>query len=177
VALPSGAQVFASDDSHLVALWRNVFITAWWGETTVARLKNVGVVQKDVVRRLPNGFVALALITASNTNMPADVRAEAEKLSREPPPQLRAIAQVIHGVGFSAAAIRALASGMQLMGGGKSPSKIFNTLDSAATWLSPRMNALLTPPASFGVHDLTAAARALVADSASRSGAAVLAPW
>jgi hypothetical protein len=161
----------------LAALYRNVFITAWWGETTVARLKRVGAVQSEVARAWPKGFVALALIRSANTNLPPDVRAEAERLTKDPSSCLRAIAQVIHGSGFAAAAIRSIATGMQLLSRHGRPSKIFDSLDNATVWLVPQMSQLPGPPGTVTPEELARVVRELIANTAPSTGPAGVAPW
>jgi len=174
MALPAEARVLASDEAYLAATYRNVFLTAWWGETTVARLRRVGVIQGDVERQWPKGFVALALIRSANANLPADVRAEAERLSSQPSASLRAIAQVIYGTGFAAAAIRSVATGMQIVTRQPRPTKIFDTLENAAAWLEPRVAELPEPKGTLAAADLARAVRAIVADAAPGAG---VAPW
>ena len=172
MALPGEARVLASDGAHLAATYRNVFITAWWGDTTVARLKRVGELQEDVARRLSKGFVALALIRSSNTNLPADVRSEAERLSKTPAANMRAIAQVISGSGFAASMIRSVATGMQIVSRMPKPTKIFDTLDTAATWLVLHMNEIPEPKTKTTPEAFARAVREIVAHAAPNG-----APW
>jgi hypothetical protein len=177
MALPADARVLASDEAFLAAIFRNVYLTAWWGDTTVARLRKVGELQSEVVRKCPKGFVALALIRSVNANLPADVRAEAERLTKEPPPGLRAIAQVIYGSGFAGAAIRSVATGMQLISRQPRPSKVFDTLEHATSWLAPRMNELPDPRGTVTADDVTLSVRAIVAHAAPSVGPTGVAPW
>ena len=175
MVLPGDTRIFVSDEAHLAAIYRNVYLTAWWGDTTVARLRRVGEIQTELARKWPKGFVALALIRSANANMPADVRAEAEKLSKEPATNLRAIAQVIYGAGFAAAAIRSVATGMVLVARSPRPTKIFSTLEDAATWLVPRMNELPEPPQKLADDELVRSVREIVAHAAPKN--ADVAPW
>lgn len=165
-----------SDEAHLAAIHRNVYITAWWGETTVARLRRVGEIGHELARKWPKGFVALALIHSKNApSLPPDVRAEAQKLSREPAENMRAIAQVIYGSGFVAAAVRSIATGMVLLQRSKKPTKIFGTLENAATWLVPHMNALPEPADKITDTTLVRAVREIVEHAAPKN--AGVAPW
>jgi hypothetical protein len=176
VVLPSDTRIFVSDEAHLAAIHRNVYITAWWGETTVARLRRVGEIGHELARQLPKGFVALALIHSANApNLPADVRAEAQKLSREPAENMRAIAQVIYGSGFVAAAVRSIATGMVLLQRTKKPTKIFGKLENAATWLVPHMNALPEPADKIADTTLVRNVRDIIAHAAPKN--AGVAPW
>ena len=172
MALPPDVHVFVSDDAHLAALWHDVYVTAWWGDTTVARLRGVDAYQREVLRRRPAGFVALALLSSSKVGMSAEVRAEAERVSRESPPQLRAIAQVIHGTGFAAAAIRSVATGITMLSTRGRAVKIFDTLEPAAAWLAPRANALLAPASHVTPDTMVRTMRELLSTSAS-----VTTPW
>src|SRR5262245_34520305 len=105
MALPPDVEVFTADDAYLVALWRNVFFTAWWGDVTAAKLRDIGTHQRQVARRLPTGFVSFGLLTAANINLPADVRAEAQRVTKESPTEMKAVAQIVFGTGFAAAAV------------------------------------------------------------------------
>jgi hypothetical protein len=174
VVLPGDTRIFVSDEAHLVAIHRNVYITAWWGETTAARLRRVGEIGDELARQWPRGFVTLALIRAANAYLPANARAEAEKLSKSPSPNLKAIAQVIYGTGFKAAAIRSLATGMVLLARSKRPTKVFGTLESASTWLVPHMNALPEPADRIVDTALVRNIRDIVAHAAPKSD---VAPW
>ncbi len=169
--------MLASDGAHLAATYRNVFITAWWGDTTVERLKRVGEFQEDVARRMSKGFVALALIRSANTNLPADVRAEAERLSKTPAPNMKAIAQVIYGSGFAASMIRSVATGMQIVSRMPKPTKIFDTLETAATWLVPHMNEIPEPKSKLTNEEFARAVREIVAHAAPSVGPSGVAPW
>jgi hypothetical protein len=177
MALPESARMLAGDETFLAAQFRNVFLSAWWGDTTVAKLRQVSAIQSEVARTCPKGFVALGLIRSVNANLPADVRAEAERITRDPAPGLRAIAQVIYGSGFAAAAIRSIATGIQLFSRNGRPSKIFDSLENAAAWLAPRMNELSDPAGAVTAADVTMAVRAIVARAAPSTGPAGVAPW
>ena len=176
MVLPADTRIFVSDEAHLAAIHRNVYITAWWGETTVPRLRRVGEIQNELARKWPKGFVALALIRSANANLPADVRAEAEKLSKEPAANLKAIAQIIYGTGFAAAAIRSVATGMVLIARHPRPTKIFGTLEAAATWLVPHMNALPEPADKIAETALVRNVRDIIAHAAPKNSSEV-APW
>jgi hypothetical protein len=107
--------------------------------------------------------------------MPADVRAEAERLSKEPAANLTAIAQVIYGTGFAASAIRSVATGMILIARHARPTKIFDTLEHASTWLVPRMNELPEPVGKIDAPEFVRAIRDIVAHAAPKNSAVT--PW
>ena len=176
MVLPGDTRIFVSDEAHLAAIHRNVYITAWWGETTAARLRRVGEIQNELARKWPKGFVGLALIRSANATLSAEVRAEAEKLSTGASPNLKAIAQIIYGSGFVAAAIRSVATGMILLARSQRPSKIFGTLESGATWLVPYMNALPEPADKITDTALVRNVRDIVAHAAPK-GSENVAPW
>ena len=176
MVLPADTRIFVSDEAHLAAIHRNIYLTAWWGETTVARLRRVGEIGHELARQWPKGFVALALIHSKNApSLPPDVRAEAQKLSREPAANMRAIAQVIYGSGFVAAAVRSIATGMVLLSRSRKPTKIFGTLERASTWLVPHVNALPEPADKITDTSLVKNIRDIVAHAASKNTGVV--PW
>jgi hypothetical protein len=124
-------------DGLIVGLWGNVFLTLWRGGATVELLQRVRAHHLEADRKLPGGFCALAVMSGPMLHMSPDARAEAESLSKNPGRNLTAIAQVITGTGFAAAATRALASGLMLVRKGNVPTKIFSEVAPAARWLTP----------------------------------------
>lgn len=131
------ARVIEQNEAVVVALWSNVFLTLWRGAATVSQLRRIGAHHRAIDQSFPEGFCALAVMSGSALSMPPAVRAEAESLSKNPGRNLKAIAQVITGAGFAAAATRAMASGLALVRKSKVPSRFFGDIPSAARFLMP----------------------------------------
>ncbi|HEX8795083.1 MAG TPA: hypothetical protein VF765_29250 [Polyangiaceae bacterium] len=138
MAFPPDLFVFERDAGFGAGLWRRVFATVWRETPTAERLRTCGRFQDEVTRRCPDGFVALAVLPSQHAHLSPDVREAAEELSRNPSPALAAIAQVITGTGFVAAATRMVATGMSLLNR-RTPTKWFDSVQHAAEWLSPRV--------------------------------------
>lgn len=138
MAFPPDLVVFERDAAFGAGLWRRVFTTVWRDTPTAERLRTCGRFQVEVTRRCPDGFVALAVLPSQHAHLPPDVREAAEELSRNPSPALVAIAQVITGTGFIAAATRMVATGMSLLNR-RTPTKWFDSVRHASEWLAPRV--------------------------------------
>jgi hypothetical protein len=138
VAFPPDLFVFERDAAFGAGLWRRVFATVWRDTPTAERLRTCGRFQDEVTRRCPDGFVALAVLPSKHARLAPDVREAAEELSRNPSPALVAIAQVISGTGFIAAATRMVATGMSLLNQ-RTPTKWFDSVQHAADWVSARV--------------------------------------
>ncbi len=138
MAIPPDLLVFERDAAFGAGLWRRVFTTVWRETPTTERLRTCGRFQDEVTRRCPEGFVALAVLPSHHAHLAPDVREAAEELSRSPSPSLVAIAQVITGSGFIAAATRMVATGMALLNR-RTPTKWFDTVQHAAEWVAPRV--------------------------------------
>lgn len=94
---------------------------------------------EQINRRFTNGFCALAIMHLNALDLPPEARAEAKQMSDNPGSNLKAIAQVILGTGFGAAATRAVASGLMLVRKTKVPTKLFDDVASGLTWLMPNI--------------------------------------
>jgi hypothetical protein len=138
----SDVRVLASDETFLSAIYRNVVVTAWSGPPTLAKLESVGDAQRQANRRCANGFVAISLIRHISLKMSPEIRVAAERLSKEPPHGLRAVAQVVYGTGFASATMRSVVTGFQLITRRDHPMKVFADLDAAAEWLEPTVREL-----------------------------------
>jgi hypothetical protein len=126
-------------DTHgrdLVALWENVLISVWREVPTADRLRRMVVLQDEAARRFPRGFVSLSLLPSVQLRLSPETRAEAERVATRAPPSLTAIAMVIEGRGFLAAAVRSVATSVSMVLPGKRPVRIFGGLEPATAWLA-----------------------------------------
>jgi hypothetical protein len=152
----SALNILERDDLLLAATWYNVYVTLWRGTATLEALRHVGQHQRDIDKRFPDGYCALAVIHASSARLDPEVRAEAARLTQNPGPNLKAIAQVIQGTGLGAATTRMLATGLMLLRKTKMPSKLFDDVPAAVHWLMRYVKAD-TPGATPIAEDLVAA--------------------
>ncbi len=70
------------------------------------------------------------------SSLPEDVRKESAALMREFPASMTVT--VLEGVGFRAAAARAILSGLTLLAGERQRRRMFESVDEAAAWLNER---------------------------------------
>ena len=134
--------VVERSDGHLVATYKNVFVTMWWAPARVEQLRGLPAHQDEMGRRWPGGWGTLAVLGADAGKISAEVRAEGERITKHQKQGMRAIAQVIEGTGFGAAAVRSVASALTLFKRSGPPTKIFDALGPGVAWL---MHELGTP--------------------------------
>jgi hypothetical protein len=148
----SGGSAFAvleRGENYLFGTWRNVFVTMWRGTATLAALQRVSTFQRQLEKRFGGGgYCALAILSMSSLRMDAEMRAEAARLTDNPGPSLKAIAQVIQGSGVRAATTRMIAAGLMLVRKSKIPSKLFDDVPAAARWLMPHTGLPAREPAA-----------------------------
>src|SRR6478736_9951333 len=112
MAARSTVAVLDRDENHLFGTWHNVFVTLFRGRATLETIKRVSACSQQLDTRFADGYCTIAVLSMSSLQMDADMRAEAARLTNNPGPNLKAIAQVIQGTGFGAAATRMVASGL-----------------------------------------------------------------
>lgn len=146
MAARSAIAVLEKHENYLFGTWHNVFVTLWRGTATLETLKRVSVFQGQLDQRFTDGYCALAVIMSMKSlRMDSEMRAEAARLTNNPGPNLKAIAQVIQGSGLAAATTRMIASGLMLVRKTKTPSKLFDDVRAAARWLMPHIRATAQP--------------------------------
>lgn len=84
----------------------------------------------------PGGTALLTYIFHRLEMPPAEVRQLGAQMLREVAPLIRCSATVVEGDGFMASTARAVLSGIQLLSRTPCPSKLFSTVDDAATWIA-----------------------------------------
>jgi hypothetical protein len=156
MAARSPLKVLERDETNIVGLWHNVFVSMFRGTATLEALRRIAAHQKHIDKRFVDGYCALAVVGMASVRMDAAVREEAAHLSQNPGQNLKAIAQVIEGTGLGAATTRMIASGLMLVRKTPVPSKLFDDVRTAAQWLLPHIKP--DPPgATAAIDDLVAA--------------------
>ena len=150
-----GLTVLCNDPTFIVANWRNVSITMYLSVPTIEQLHYTG--HKVLERQYPDGFAALVVMHASAMKVSPEVRAEAERVSKNVPVGLKAIAHVIVGRGFAAATMRAIASGVMALSRKTVASKIFDEPRPASNWLLTKLGEAPGPLQARSVEELVAA--------------------
>jgi hypothetical protein len=134
--------VLDKGENHLFGTWHNVFVILWRDIATLETMKRVGGFSRQLDRRFTDGYCALAVLSMKSLRMDSEMREEASRLTNNPGPNLKAIAQVIHGTGLGAATTRMIASGLNLVRRSKTPSKLFDDIPAAVRWLTPHLRAV-----------------------------------
>ncbi len=126
-----------TDPDHIVGTWRNIFVCMWRRETHAKAILNL----KPVILRLktanPAG-IAMLTVVEPNADMPTpQAREELPKLFKEVARGISCSALVFEGVGFRAAAIRAITTTFNLVASQPFPHKVFaNIHDAEAMFLN-----------------------------------------
>jgi hypothetical protein len=90
---------------------------------------------KTMQQRHPDGFPTLTwVLPSAGFSMDADARTAATDVTREYNDAIVAMATLIEGSGFQAAAVRAIVSGMDLMARAKAPKKTFAEVVPSVAW-------------------------------------------
>jgi hypothetical protein len=124
-------QVVHTDRDHIVGTWRNVFVCMWRHETHAQSILNL----KPVIQRLkstnPAG-IAMLTIVEPNADLPTpQARDELPKLFKQVAKGISCSALVFEGVGFRAAAIRALTTTFNMVAAQPFPHKVFGSVQDA----------------------------------------------
>src|SRR5262249_45463377 len=98
------------------------------------QLRACGELERELVARFPDGFLALTILPTSDVRLTADVRAEAERLASGLSDSVRALAQVIEDDGFVAAAVRSVTFALSLLSPQRKKMRIFRDVEDAAEW-------------------------------------------
>ena len=90
---------------------------------------------KTMQQRHRDGFPTLTwVLPEAGYSMDADARAAATQVTQEFNPAITAMATLIEGQGFQAAAVRAIVSGMDFVARAKAPKKVFAELSPSVSW-------------------------------------------
>lgn len=126
--------------SVIMSTWHTVMFARWRGAPTVDAVRAVRDAVRNSASTLPRfaGFNFVDAVGA--TQFDELVRKEISLIRQENAARQLAIATVIEGTGFFASTVRSVASGLAVMQREPFPSKNFQTLDEAGTWLAPLIN-------------------------------------
>lgn len=130
------------DEALRVASRGNLFVNVWSGALTVARLDALHRCECELRKRHPEGFAIASVVASMPTELlkleePARKRADA--ISKEMTPHTVALADVVLGGGFWAAAVRSIMVGVNLVTRPAYPKRSFDTLGTAAAWLTVQL--------------------------------------
>jgi hypothetical protein len=133
--------VLDRSEGHLIATFDNVLVTAWRAPGTMEQLRALPRHAESLARRYPKGYGTLLLLSPDAVKASAEVRAEGNRVAKNPVGITLATANVLEGKGFGAAALRALMHTYTMLNPNRTPTRTFDTLPPAATWLMAQLGA------------------------------------
>jgi hypothetical protein len=122
---------------HVVGEWKNVLLTGWRGDITVAGLEVTRVASHDLHGRYPDGLVVFNVVRTLIPVPDSPVRHKASAVLAETAGHVLCTATVIEGEGFWASAARAVVATITLVSRASHPHKVFATIEESADWAEP----------------------------------------
>jgi hypothetical protein len=128
------------DANHFVGTWRDVFVTIWRREVTVASVLFIQHRVRAFARRCSTRRCATLTIVEEGAPMPSsEARTALSNMFRFNAEEILCSSVAMEGNGFRAAAVRAVADGLSLVARQPFPHKTFATIDQATLWLGSQM--------------------------------------
>jgi hypothetical protein len=130
--------VFDAEPDELVfGGWRNVLVAVWKTQATGAKVERLEKSIALMATRTP-GIRSNVHVIVGGAELPTpEARAGFASLIKRNKNDVACVATVVCGEGFWASALRSATLGIQQVAGGSIESRMFGTVDAAATWLAP----------------------------------------
>lgn len=151
------------DDTHYVALWRNIMFAGFSSAVESHMLHSMGEAVGHQLQRYPSGIGLIVVAEPGCRPPPVALRDEMLALRRRTVDQTLGIAFVLRGEGFAASALRAAITGIQIVIRSNFPEKVFREPSAGIDWIAPHCG--VDAPA-----DLSECHRAMRALFAARDG-------
>lgn len=100
-----------------------------------AQIRRLIAYNSRVAAAFPKAVFTLAVLDVALRPPSSEARQAAEEGMRSRPGHLRSSAQIVDGDGFGGAALRAALAGMNRIGGGMIPTKVFSNDREAVEWM------------------------------------------
>ena len=113
----------------------------WKGEPTAERVRAICTVSRRAFPKLAKGFAFVVFLEDTTSTPDAESRRTLADLMIELAAGLRAVAYIVPGAGFAAAAKRAVITGLSLAARPPYPIKVFPTVEQAERYLVPLLPA------------------------------------
>jgi hypothetical protein len=146
------------DDNHIVGTWRNVFLCLWRHETHAGAIRNLKPVIERVKAANPAGAAMLTVVEPKASMPTPEARDELPRLFKAVGVGIACSGLVFEGIGFRAAAVRALTTTFNLLAAQPFPHRVFAKVSEAEAMFIERL-----PPSGKG-EKLTRGELVLVAD-------------
>lgn len=134
--------VHDDEDLHILT-WGAVLVNRWRVTPSKAKLQLLGQHQRRLAEATVDRRILVVTVLSPGVGLllTAEARKEAEAVAAAGREYLFALAQVVEGEGFIAAAARAVMSGVQLAVRAGYPVKVFGRVDEALPWVSDQLRA------------------------------------
>lgn len=137
------AHRLAKDPSDTVAafVWRNIVLLCDDGRTSAADYAGLLALGRSVESEFPAGFGVLIVIPPNAVPPSEDVRKAINHTLEELQGSIRCMCWMIEGSGFQAAMVRAVLTGMRLIGRTPYTRHVSVDLTHALAWMMSQLNA------------------------------------
>jgi hypothetical protein len=131
-----GAQLHESTADHVVLTWNDFIFAVFKHETTLDAVRTIQRVYDELAAKFPKG-VYMVTVVESGAPMPAtEVRTALADFLAGGAGRTRRSAVIHEGVGFRAAAVRGVVTGLAMVARLPYPHKVFATATEASGWLA-----------------------------------------
>lgn len=127
----------AQAGEHVFGAWKNVFVAVWKIQANGAKVERLSKAIVRMTARAP-GLRSNVHVIVAGADLPTpEARAGFASLIKRNKDGIACMAMIVEGEGFWASAQRSATTGIQLEAGTSVESRLFRTVDAAATWLAP----------------------------------------
>jgi cytochrome c556 len=121
---------------HVVFTWRNVTCAVFKRETTLGGVRTIQRVYDDLAGKFPEGVLMVTIVEEGAPMPVVEVRDALAKFLASGAGRSKMSAVIHEGIGFRAAAVRAVVTGLAMVAKLPYPHKVFATPTDAARWFS-----------------------------------------
>ena len=154
----AAAELHEVTRDHVMITWRNVTIAVFKRETTLGGVRTMQRVYDEQAAKFPDGVFMVTIVEEGAPMPVVEVRDALAKFLAGGAGRSKMSAVIHEGVGFRAAAVRAVVTGLAMVAKTPYPHKVFGTLTDAARWFS--LGELPFEPDEFVAAIVDARARA-----------------
>ena len=132
---------FFRDDILALAAWRDIFFEIWLKSGSGPHFRTLRHHLMAFARSHPEQRIAVFTVVQipSLSNVDKEIREEAAMRAKEIRPHNKASVLVLETKGFAGSLIRGIVTGLALVERSAAPTKIFDAVTPAATWIAPHL--------------------------------------
>jgi hypothetical protein len=136
VRAPSVAQIYEATRDHVVLTWSNVACAVFKRETTLGGVRSIQSAYDALASRNPEGVYMVTIVEDRAPLPVVEVRDALAKFLASGAGRTKMSAVIQEGVGFRAAAVRGVVTGLAMVARLPYPHKVFGTPTEAARWFA-----------------------------------------